>query len=179
MIMRATFSPCKSYRYLLEREWAEGPTLSVCMLNPSTADAEKNDRTVSKCIARAQANGFGSLIVVNLYAFRSTDPDILWHRWAVCQEIIGPENNFFITQAARRCSRFMIGWGGTMAKAGRATMPHCRDNRVLELIREVHKKPLLCLGVTNFGFPRHPLYVANSREFSIYENEEYRRVIAG
>src|SRR6185436_19289757 len=80
---KATFSDCKRYRYRLLRRWAYGPnwtpayaprTIAFCMLNPSTADEQRNDPTVERCEVRARTWGYDALIVVNLFAYRSTDP---------------------------------------------------------------------------------------------------------
>ena len=46
----ATISTCEKYRYQLWRKWDEGKKCLVfIMLNPSTADAENNDPTITRC----------------------------------------------------------------------------------------------------------------------------------
>ena len=47
------------------------------MLNPSTADADHDDRTIGRCISFAKREGCGGLIVGNLFQLRATDPDEL------------------------------------------------------------------------------------------------------
>jgi hypothetical protein len=75
----ATFSPCARYRYRLWRDWdATKPALTFVMLNPSTADEVTNDATIERCQRRAIEGGFGRLNVVNIFAYRSTDPDVLY-----------------------------------------------------------------------------------------------------
>src|ERR1051326_5628436 len=96
---RALFSPCGLFRYRLWRHWTPGmPPLVFVMLNPSTADAEKNDPTVERCERRAKAGGFGGGEVVNLFALRSTDPKALYS----AADPIGPENDKVIATAAGR-----------------------------------------------------------------------------
>ena len=47
----AVFDQSETYRYWLWREWnVELPRLSFVMLNPSTADADRNDPTIRRCI---------------------------------------------------------------------------------------------------------------------------------
>lgn len=57
------------YRYLLWREWdISNKTVSFIMLNPSRADAQINDPTITRCINFALSWGYGRLEVVNLFA---------------------------------------------------------------------------------------------------------------
>jgi len=66
------------YRYSLWREWnIDAPKLVFIMLNPSKADAYIDDPTLRRCIGFAKSWGFGSLTVINLFAYRSTKPSEL------------------------------------------------------------------------------------------------------
>ena len=74
----AILSADRKYRYVLTRIWDETkPTVVFIGLNPSTADEEVDDKTIRKCIGYAKRWGYGKLIMVNLFAFRSTDPSML------------------------------------------------------------------------------------------------------
>jgi len=146
----ATIDPTGRYRYSLWREWdASGPRVAFVLLNPSTADADRDDPTVRRCIGLARAWGCGSLEVVNLFACRATNPGVLRE----VADAVGPENERYLREAARRAQRIVLAWG---ARGGL----HGRDRVILRLLGT--GDPLDCLGTTRDGQPRHPLYVSNT-----------------
>jgi len=59
----AVLSDCGTYRYVLTRRWAEGPVLGWVMLNPSRADAGRDDATVRRCMGFVRSWGFAGIIV--------------------------------------------------------------------------------------------------------------------
>lgn len=152
----AAVSENKQYRYSLLRLWdIELPRICFVMLNPSTADGEKDDPTIRKCIGFAKKLGYGSLDVVNLYAYRSTDPKEL----RKIAYPVGPENDKYIQAAIARSYLVVAAWGIN------ATDP-VRVNEVLDLIGSA-----MCLGRTNKGAPRHPLFVPYNTELIRYCKE--------
>ena len=82
-------------------------TVLFIMLNPSTADAFKLDPTVTRCYNYARAWGYGHLLVANLFALRSTDPDRLYHH----QDPVGPDNMAWIDEAADYADKIVLAWG--------------------------------------------------------------------
>ena len=68
------------YRNRLWHRWAEGPSITWIMLNPSDADPDEDgyirpDRTIKRIISFSKAhepNVFGALEVVNLFAIRDS-----------------------------------------------------------------------------------------------------------
>ncbi|PKN80874.1 MAG: hypothetical protein CVU47_08520, partial [Chloroflexi bacterium HGW-Chloroflexi-9] len=74
VVGRASFSRDGRYRYSLVRRWGDGPRVAWVMLNPSTADATRDDPTLRRVIAISRRAGFGALEVVNLWALRSAHP---------------------------------------------------------------------------------------------------------
>lgn len=150
----ATFSPCSAYRYRLWRIWDQHlPLCAFVMLNPSTADAEQDDPTIRRCLGFARRWGYGGLFVVNLFAFRATKPIDL--RAAV--QPIGQENDQHLHGTAKTCARIVVAWGTSCRWRG---MPS-RDRVVLVTLRgpRPNSEPIMCLGKTARGFPKHPIYV--------------------
>jgi len=144
----ATYSPCEKYRYHVWYEWDERlPTLAFLMLNPSTATAETLDPTVTRCKTRAERGGFGRLEIINLFAWRATDPKEMKKH----SDPVGPENDHWILETVAKADKTIAGWGNHGAHCG-------RSDEILEQLRE-HGLKLHALKVTGQGHPQHPLYL--------------------
>lgn len=123
------------YRYRLGRAWAGGPTCTFIMLNPSTADADQDDPTIRRCVGFAKALGCGALEVVNLYAYRATNPRDLLRQ----DERVGPENDYWLREAQLDPPSRDDGAVINMPLARR--MP--TDNQIAELAQLVHERDRL------------------------------------
>ena len=145
----AVFSKCSLYRYLLQRVWdARLQTLNFVMLNPSTADANKDDATIRRCIGFARDLGYGALEVTNLFALRSTNPKVLrGHK----DPVGGQDNDWAIVNSAKACQLTICAWGNH----GRYLN---RGNQVLDMLRKAGIKPH-ALKIGQYGDPAHPLYL--------------------
>jgi hypothetical protein len=146
----ALLSACGRYRYRLERRWQDDADAQLCafiMLNPSTADAARDDPTIRRCIDFARSWGYGGLIVGNLFALRSTDPRQL----RSAADPTGPSNAIHLDRIIRDAALVLCAWGTYGAHA-----THC--GIVIETI-SFCGKVAQCLGTTASGQPRHPLYV--------------------
>lgn len=145
----ATFSDCMRYRYRLWRYWdrAKRP-LCFLMLNPSTADDLSNDPTVERCQRRALSMGFGGLEVVNIFAFRSTKPALLYS----LADPVGPDNDQAIRDACAASGMVICGWGDHGKLSG-------RGSAVRGLLAQAGIVPHV-LKVNSSGEPKHPLYVS-------------------
>jgi hypothetical protein len=143
----AILSPCGAFRYLLWREWdASLPCLLWVMLNPSTADASTDDATIRKCMAFARLWGFGSIRVVNLYAYRTVSPAEL-KRAAYS---VGFDNNVHLFVEFQRHKHIVCAWGAN-AQPERVAF-------VMRMLQVLDRQPQ-CLTITKDGQPGHPLYV--------------------
>lgn len=149
IVKGAVISPCGHYRYQLTRAWP-GTGRAVCfvMLNPSTADASIDDPTIRRCIGFAKRLGGSKLVVVNLFAYRSTDPSALTSQ----EDPEGKDNQHWIDASVNGSSTVVAGWGVL-----KPVLPSSIRHRIIRL-RTIATK-LWCLGKTQNGHPRHPLYV--------------------
>lgn len=146
-----------NYRYLLWREWdSESKTVSFIMLNPSRADAEINDPTITRCINFARSWGYGRLEVVNLFAYRTSKPSLLKQ----ATEPIGRENNRFILESVERSDLVILAWGnhGVWQR---------QDLYILQLLKSYNH--LYCFGITKQNCPRHPLYLRSTIKPEVFE----------
>lgn len=144
----AVISECKQYRYLLVRSWSGfGKGVMFVMLNPSTADGEKDDATIRACMRRTRLEGYDWMWVVNLFAWRSTDPKALID---MNIDPIGPDNDATIRNYVQQADKIVVGWGDWGQKFD------WRVHQVMRIIKAYGKEPL-CLGMTQSGQPKHPL----------------------
>jgi hypothetical protein len=150
MFKAALISPCGRYRYWLKRSWDPGAwSLPIIMLNPSTADSEVDDPTIRRCMSFAKREKYGGIFVVNLFAYRATDPTELLR----AADPIGPSNDHWLREAIGHASGDVLcAWGAASGEQGA---------RVLRMCGATAK----CLGKTKEGHPRHPLYVKSDQPF--------------
>jgi hypothetical protein len=162
MTYGARLSDDRVYRYELTREWnRSGETCVFIGLNPSTADEQKDDPTIRKCIGFARRWGCERLVMLNLFAYRATDP----RHMRRFDRPIGPDNDAVIDGYALFGSAprlFIAAWGRHGTFQG-------RDAAVCERICQY--RTIMCLGRNNDGTPEHPLYVPYDRPMSIYRGK--------
>lgn len=107
----------------------------------------------------ARAWGHGGLIVVNIFAYRSTDPRLMIEAHKKGENIIGPENDLNIIQSCKSASRVVAAWGAHGALNGRG-----KAVRAMLAQRDIY---VYCLGLTKLDEPQHPLYIEGERELQI------------
>jgi hypothetical protein len=163
----AVFSEDERHRYFLYRVMPHAPLFSgprpefplFVLLNPSTATHEINDATLRRCTGFAKRLGYSSLHVCNLFSLRSTDPKALLLDTDPSGD---PENLNIIIASAREAQVIICGWGAFGSARTRSTVVL---NALIDagLGEKIH-----CLGTTNGGEPRHPLYLPASAEMRRY-----------
>lgn len=157
----AVFSPGERYRYALGRKLGTFPdvarapvwVVAFIMLNPSTATAEVNDPTITRCMRYAVRWRATHLIVGNAFAYRSTDPKQLR---APGVEPVGRDNDAVLAAIARCADLVVCAWGvdGKLRDRGKA---------VRQLLIAHGARPN-ALRITKHGHPQHPLYLKSDLE---------------
>jgi len=171
---RYLYSRDMVFRYAFGRWWGDtdlATTAIWVLLNAATGDTEQRHRpTLERCISRSRGAGHTGLVIVNLFAFRDTNPRNLW----TAHDAVGPANDEVLRVITTAGAHTIAAWGGHGRLGGRSG----------------HIGPLLdspmCLGITQHGEPRHPLYVARDTQLVPWvpvrpaphpENEKLRTVL--
>ena len=159
MIKTAKISDCSHYRYFLTRIWCqESGLVNFIMLNPSTADAEKDDPTIRRCMGFARSWGYGGIAVTNLFAYRTTSPKTLKEAFWT-HGLHGPKHPYnadTLVSMAKRSAVVICAWGnhGEFEDAGHNTRSMLKGSGI---------KPHY-LRLTKSGEPAHPLYLPKNLE---------------
>ena len=149
----AELSEDRAYRYKLWRIWQpEIPPMLFVMLNPSTADENDDDPTVKRCVNYASREGYGGLLIGNLFAYRATFPS----RLLKAVDPVGPRNDQALAELQEAAGTTIAAWGGMGDIFGRA-------QEVCKLLG-----PMRCLGVTQGGQPKHPVRLRKDELFHPY-----------
>lgn len=145
---RYLYSTDMVFRYAFGRWWGStdlATTAVWVLLNPATGDTEQRHRpTLERCIWWSQAAGHTGLVIVNLFAFRDTNPRNL----RSAPDAIGPANDETLGVITSAGAETIAAWGGRGRLGG-------RSGQVAALLDSP-----MCLGTTKSGEPRHPLYVS-------------------
>lgn len=158
----AEYSDCGAYRYTLTRVWdARAPRAAFVMLNPSTATEVQNDPTVERCERRARALGYGAFRVLNIFAYRATDPRVM----RAAADPVGPGNDAAILDALPWADRVICAWGTHGAHRDRGP-------QVAAMLRGAGAA-LWHLGLSKAGHPKHPLYIGYDVQPQLWEGSDH------
>jgi len=150
------------FRWHLGRRWDDRPLMLVVGHNPSTADSEREDPTTRRWAHFARAWGHGGYIAVNLYPYRATDVDRLYH-WRdgymesseVDVGIAMSRNLDVVHEMAERCERVVACWGDLAREPGWV-------DAIVRRLRSARPN-LHCFGYTKGGAPKHVMARGKSR----------------
>jgi hypothetical protein len=158
----AIISDDQLFRYALWCVWDRSRLLVgwTCQ-NPSTADAESTDPSLTKMIGFSKRLGFGGLLLGNLGAWRETNGKL----WLRAADPVGPENDAWLRRMAADVDVMICAWG---------RQPKKLDARIHDVEFEFSGTGVrtVCLGRTQDGcYPRHPLMLAYSAEVLPWRTE--------
>jgi hypothetical protein len=158
----ATFDETRKFRYTLWRNWSQ--TLYVperCAfigLNPSTADEHQLDPTVTRCVNWSKEWGFGGMAMLNLFAYRATDPTDMKKHPSPC----GLDNCDAIRNVVNSASRVVLCWGNHGTHMDRAQYV------TSELLKGVDRDRIFTFGTNLNGEPKHPLYLRGDTPLELW-----------
>src|SRR5687768_4348302 len=159
----AIFSDCERYRYRLWRVWDKSkPRICFVMLNPSTADENVLDPTVSRCKTRAETLGYGGLEVVNIFALRSTDPKALYE---VKEPVSVCANIDAIADAVNTSEIAVCAWGTHGKYLGIGP-------EIKNWLQEFFPEKTHYLKLNADGSPAHPLYLPYSLQPVLWDAKQ-------
>ena len=140
----AILSEDRKYRYVLSRIWDKSkPMVMIIGLNPSTADETEDDPTIRRCINFADSWGYGGVYMLNLFAFRATQPTDMFK----AINPIGSQNDKYINDYAKRVDKVICAWGNDGNY----------KNRSSDITKQLDN--LFYLKMNKTGEPAHPLYL--------------------
>lgn len=114
-------------------------------LNPSTADEKQLDPTLTRIKNFSIKFGFNCFYMLNLFAFRSTNPQIMINE----KNPIGKDNNYWIKKICSLSNTIVCCWGN-----------HGKHlNRSVQIKEILNQFNLLCLDLSKNNQPKHPLYL--------------------
>jgi hypothetical protein len=126
-------------------------TVAFIGLNPSTADATKDDPTIRKCKGFAKRWGMDWMVMLNLFAFRATVPAHM----KKAADPVGPENDDYFGRILPKVDLIVCAWG-----VHGAFKNNTRVADASALFAQLHGQwKVQCLGSNDDGSPKHPLYV--------------------
>jgi hypothetical protein len=117
------------------------------MLNPSTADHTIDDPTIRRVSRFTARFGGTELVVINVFAWRATNPTEL----AKADDPVGPWNDHAWAMLKDESALVVAAWG--------ASAPPALAGPVRAAHAALVERGALCLGLTQVGHPRHPLYL--------------------
>lgn len=154
LISEAGISSDGQYRWWLYRAWdLEKPLVIWVMMNPSTADHRKNDPTIMKVMRYSQRWGFGGILVMNIYSYRTSRPEDL----PASERLrIGDRGNRWLKwcfeYAGARDIPVICAWG--------SKHPH-RSKEVKEMAGSI----LYALELSKEGEPKHPRFLSEQLDY--------------
>lgn len=157
------------YRYILG---TRGSHPLICIgINPSTAAPDNLDNTLKSVDRVAQANGYDSFIMFNVYPQRATNPDDME---TVCNDTLHQENmkafDYILSLDQSHSPAVWAAWGTIIEK--RAYLARCLEDMIQ--IGLQHNAVWYTAGKrSRKGHPHHPLYLRKDAPLEPFDVAAY------
>lgn len=152
-------------RYLLGTRGNK--SLICCGVNPSYASPEDLDPTMKRVESFAEACGYDSYVMINLYPMRATNPQDM--HLEVNEEIVKSNLEHIKAVLSGGNCDIWAAWGNNISS--RKYLKRCLE-QIVE-IADLHSCKWYMIGdITKEGNPRHPLYLnkqCDKKKFGIHE----------
>ncbi|MGG3158446.1 DUF1643 domain-containing protein [Priestia megaterium] len=156
-VIKVEFDKTKKHRFFLSCTWNSSLKSALfIMLNPSWADENRCDDTVSKCIHYAKKINCGSVKIVNLFSLITPNPnDLLISSFRNHQD-----NLKWQKESLKKSDYVVAAWGeqGVWFNA---------SYKILRLI-EKYEIDIYCISTNRYGLPRHPARLSKSLSIKKY-----------
>lgn len=162
-------NPDNSVRFLLGKSGKK--ELVVFGVNPSTADQNTPDPTITKVERFAIKLGFDGFIMINVYPLRATFPADLP---VINDEYLCRQNIEVIQSCFRHRPKLPIwaAWGNAIDV--RSYLFQCLAE-INEMLKPLKPEWFCFGGPTRSGNPRHPSRLAYNQEFGCFDIDFYLR----
>ena len=147
MTSKAIFNKDRTKRFCLYRKWDYKPNVTWIMLNPSVADENTNDKTVTRCINYSKKFGYGGLNIINLCSDIDTNPKKAIKK-IKSGHIPDIEEMKYIIKCISNCETIYFAWGFNIKTP-------------VWLKTLIRNKEVKALKTSKLGNPMHPLYLPN------------------
>jgi len=155
------------YRYYLEQ--IGDKMLFIIGLNPSTANENICDRTMGRVLSFVQNTGYNGFVMLNLYPQRQTDKYALPKEQ---DEAIHQKSLQYIRELGEKYPTADI----LLAFGNGITLRSYLKKNLGDIIETLGARKYLQIGIlTAKGFPRHPLYAANSFSLVSCNIEKFKK----
>ncbi len=157
------------YRYILG---TRGCHPLICIgINPSTAAPDNLDNTLKSVQRVAQANGYDSFIMFNVYPQRATNPDDME---AVCNDALHRENmkafDYILSLDQAGSPAVWAAWGTIIEKRG--YLARCLEDMIQVGLRR--NAVWYTAGKrSRKGHPHHPLYLRKDAPLEPFDVAAY------
>lgn len=156
----AVFSSCRKYRYVLSRRVAQRTSRRLVAafvgLNPSTADAFRDDPTIRRCYGFAFDWGCSDFWMLNLFGYRATAPAAMKNQ----ADPDGSHNSLYVRTYTETADIVVCCWG--------ANVDNWLSTADLLLRARNVRGELRCLGRSSSGQPRHPLMLPRATQLESF-----------